>query len=131
MIQIGDNFWPTLIQWTDFVYFGLDIIRQFRDWLLTPLDWIELDLFPLQNLGAHVTKDDIVKVIKKPLLGALTKENIVSSFKKCGIFPLILIMLENCIGKDPKISGNLPQHSILSNYALQVSYRQKKMLQRN
>ena len=44
LIQIGDNFWPTLIHWMDFFQFWIDAIRSVRDWLFSPFGWIGLSV---------------------------------------------------------------------------------------
>ena len=44
LIRIADNFWPTLIHWTDFIQFWIDAIRWLRDILFIPLSWIDIKL---------------------------------------------------------------------------------------
>jgi hypothetical protein len=44
LIQIGDNFWPTIIRWSEFFEYGIKILRDFRDFIFTSFDWINIEL---------------------------------------------------------------------------------------
>lgn len=48
----------------------------------------ECSSYMQQNPGATVTKYEIVKLSSKPYLKAMSPDNLVSSFRKTGIFPL-------------------------------------------
>ena len=44
LIQIGDNLWPTLIKWADFFGFWIGFIRDIRNIVFTPFDWINISV---------------------------------------------------------------------------------------
>ena len=74
-----------------------------------------LHQYPLHNNGVVPMKDNLVAITKIPFLEAFSDKNILSGFKKTGIFPLChKAMMESIVGEGPQAdTKTLAHHSAL------------------
>ena len=86
--------------------------------------------FPLENNGRLPTKNDIVSLTVAPWKAAFSEENVISGFKKAGIFPLNKeVMLDGVVGDGASTTSDAMEMIVLDE-AFTLSDRQKRLLER-